>query len=129
MLALPVGHHLATRKQITPAMLIDEAFVSVSLEMEVGFWSNVAAITPADKSPRIVARAPDALTVLTLVAAGVGVSVLSASLANLAMPGLVFRELTGVTRTADHALVYRKNESAPVVTAFINSVRSQKRLR
>jgi DNA-binding transcriptional LysR family regulator len=126
-LALPENHRLAARKQITPAMLIDESFVAMSMEMEVGFWGNVAAITPPGMSLRIVERAPDAFTVLALVAAGVGISVLSGALARIAMPGLTFRKLVGVTRTADHAVVYRKNESAPVVKAFIDSLRAKAR--
>ena len=62
-------------------------------------------------------------------ARGTGISVLSESLARIAMPGLTFRKLVGVTRTADHAVVYRKNESAPVVTAFIRSLRTQAKRR
>lgn len=128
-LALPENHHLATRKQVTPAMLVDEPFIGMSLEMETGFWGNIAAVTPPGLSPRIVERAPDAFTVLALVAAGAGISVLSGSLARIAMPGLTFRKLVGVTRTADHAVVYRKNESAPVVLAFIESLRAQAKRR
>jgi DNA-binding transcriptional LysR family regulator len=127
--ALPEGHYLAARKQVTPAMMISEGFVAMSLEMETGFWGNIAAITSPGISPRIVERAPDAITVMTLVAAGAGISVLSEPLTRIAMPGITFRRITGVTRTADISLVYRKNESAPVVLAFINSMRAQKRPR
>jgi hypothetical protein len=28
---------------------------------------------------------------------------------------VIFRDIVGVTRTAEHSVVYRKNESAPVV--------------
>ena len=37
----------------------------------------------------------------------------------------VFRKLTGVTRMADHAVVYRKNEGAPVVKAFVQALRGR----
>jgi DNA-binding transcriptional LysR family regulator len=124
-LVMPEGHSLAARKQITPAMLIDEPFVATSLEMELGFWSNIASITPPGASLRVVERAPDVFTVLALVAAGVGISVLSESLTRIAMPGVIFRELVGVTRMADHIAAYRKNESAPVVRAFINFLRAE----
>ena len=123
-LALPAGHRLATRKQVTPAMLVDEPFIAVSMEMETSFWGNITAITPPGRSLRVVERANDAFTVMTLVAAGVGVSVLAGALANVTMPGLVFRKLAGVPRMADHAAVYRKNESAPVVKAFIKTLRA-----
>jgi DNA-binding transcriptional LysR family regulator len=128
-LALPEEHPLAARKQITPAMLVDESFVAAPLEMELGFWSNISSITPPGVSLRIVARAPDAFTVLALVGAGVGIGVLSESLSRIAMPGVIFRKIVGATRTSDHSAVYRKNESAPVVRAFINFLRARASLR
>ncbi|HEY1474916.1 MAG TPA: LysR substrate-binding domain-containing protein [Pseudolabrys sp.] len=126
---LPEAHPLAARKQISPAMLIDEPFVAASLEMEVGFWSNISSIAPPGVSYRIVRRAPDVFTVLTLVAAGIGITAVSASLACLRIPGVVFREMVGVSRTSDHAVVFRKDESAPVVKAFINFLRTKARAR
>ena len=126
-LALPVGHRLAASKHITPAMLVEESFIAVSMEMEVGFWGNIAAITPPGVSLRIVERAPDAFTVMALVSAGLGVSVLSEALSHIAMPGVIFRKLVGVTRMADHAVVHRKHESAPVVKAFIDTLRARAR--
>jgi len=124
-LALPDGHPLAARKHITPAMLADERFVAAPLELELGFWSNLTSIAPPGVSLRIIERTNDVFTALALVGAGIGISVLSGSLACVAMPGVTFRELAGVTRTADHAVIYRKNESAPVVKAFINFLRTK----
>jgi DNA-binding transcriptional LysR family regulator len=124
-LAMPEGHALAAHEEITPDMLVDESFVAASLEMEVGFGSNLASVTPPGVSLRIVKRAPDVFTVLTLVAAGVGISVMSGSLARLAIPGLTFREIVGVKRTSDHVAAYRKNESAPVVLAFVKFLRGK----
>ena len=126
---LPVGHPLAARKQVTPAMMINEPFVALSLEMETGFGSNIAAITPPGVTVRVVERVPDVFTVMATVGSGAGVSVVSESVTRIAMQGIVFRRITGVARSADIALVHRLNETAPVVTAFINSMRPQKRLR
>ncbi|MCF8477820.1 MAG: LysR family transcriptional regulator [Pseudolabrys sp.] len=128
-LLLPEGHRLAARKQITPDMLIDEPFVAMSLESEAGFWGNIAAVIPPGASPRIVERAPDAFSVMTLVAAGVGISVLSESMAVVAMPGIVYRNVSGITRMANIAAAYRKNESAPVVLEFVKFLRAQARSR
>jgi DNA-binding transcriptional LysR family regulator len=106
-------------------MLVDENFVAASLEMEVGFGSNLALVTPPGVSLRIVKRASDVFTVLTLVAAGFGISVMSGSLARLAIPGLTFREIVGVKRMSDHVAAYRKNESAPVVLPFVKFLRGK----
>jgi DNA-binding transcriptional LysR family regulator len=124
-LAMPEGYHLAAHKQITPAMLVDEPFVAMSMEMEARFWGNIAAVVPPGTSPRIVERASDAFTVMVLVSAGLGISVLSESLTRVGIRGVVFRKIVGATRTADVAVVHRKNESAPVVKAFINFLRAR----
>jgi len=124
---LPEGHHLAAHKQVTPDMLADEGFVTVSLDMETGSWQNMAAASPPGVSPRIAERAPDAFTMMTLVAAGAGVSVLSEPFTRVAMPGLVFRKIAGAYRMSDLSAVYRKNESAPVVKSFVEFLRRQAR--
>lgn len=127
-LAIPENHPIAQRQRITPAMLAEETFVAVSLEMEVGFGGgNIAAISPLGMSPRIIERVPDIFSVLTLVAAGVGISVLSEPISNVRIPGIVFRKVSGVTRTFDLALVHRSNENSPVVRVFIDFMRSRAR--
>ena len=124
-LALPERHHLAARRQISPGMLLDEAYVSTSVAREVGLWGNVAG--KLEKSPRIVARADDVVSVLTLVAAGVGISIVSEGMCRVAIPGVVFRELIGTGHQAEFALVHRRNEDAPVVKAFIQMARTRTR--
>lgn len=125
-LAMPEKHPLAARKRITPAMLAGESFVAVSLEMEVGFGGgNIAAISPLGMALNIVERVPDIFSVMTLVGAGAGLSVMSQPLTNVHMPGIVFRKVSGVTRKAEVAVVFRKNESSPAVKAFLNYLRTR----
>jgi hypothetical protein len=38
---------------------------------------------------------------------------------------LTFREIVGVKRMSDHVAAYRKNESAPVVLAFVKFLRGK----
>ena len=108
-------------------MLVNESFVAASLESELGFWANLSAVAPPGASLKIVARAPDVFTVIALVASGAGLAVVSESLQRIAMPGVVYREVEGAQRTSDHIVAYRKNESEPVVKAFINFLRANAR--
>jgi DNA-binding transcriptional LysR family regulator len=127
ILAVPEKHYLASQKKITPAMLTNEGFVAASLESELGFWANLSAVAPPGAALRIVARGPDVLTVIALVASGAGLAVVSESLHHIAMPGVVYREVEGAHRTSDHIVAYRKNESEPVVKAFIKLLRANTR--
>lgn len=124
VLVLPEGHRLAAHNEVAPEMFAGESFVATLLEMEMGFWSNMRAIAPSGTSMRIVARVPDAFSVLAAVAAGMGIGVLSASLARIAFPGLVFRRIARSSSFSDHVAVFRKNEGAPVVKAFIAMLRA-----
>jgi DNA-binding transcriptional LysR family regulator len=126
-LALPEKHPLAAQKRITPAMLADHEFVAAPLESELGFWANLSSVAPPGVALRIAARAPDVFTVIALVAAGVGLGVLSESLKRITLPGVVYRDIDGATRTSDHVVAYRKSETAPVVKAFVNSLRARTR--
>jgi DNA-binding transcriptional LysR family regulator len=126
-LAIPTGHRLASRKVIEPAMLADEPFVATSLEMDVGFWGNIQAITLPGMSLKVVTRVPDAYSVLISVAAGMGLGVLSESLTNIAVPGVICRKIVKAARTSDHVVTYRKNEGAPGIKAFIAQLRARAR--
>jgi len=127
VLVLPEGHRLAMHNEVAPEMFAGESFVATLLEMEMGFWSNIRAIAPSGTSMRIVTRVPDAFSVLAAVAAGNGIAVLSASLARIAFPGVVFRRIAKLNSTSDHVAVFRKNEGAPVVRAFIAALRAATR--
>lgn len=130
VLAMPEHHPLAQRKNLTIDMVADESFVAVSLEMEVGFGvGNISGIRPFGRSLRVVERVPDIFSVLTLVASGVGMSIISQPLANLNLPGVVYRKIGGLERPAEFAVVYRRNENSPVVKLFIEFLRSRARTR
>lgn len=128
--AIPESNPVAKLKRVAPADIVDQPFVAVSLEMEVGFGGgNIAAIAPPGKSLRIVERGPDIFSVLTLCAAGSGLCVMSEPMTNVQIPGLVFRKVEGVSRGFDLALVHRRNESAPAVRTFIDFIRARGRAR
>jgi DNA-binding transcriptional LysR family regulator len=122
-LALPERHPLAKAKQVHANDIAGEPIVAAPLEMEPGFWGNLVSVNPSNRPYNIVQRAPDAITVLTLVAAGVGIGVVAGPLSRIAIPGVVYRDIVGSVRKADHAVVYRQNETAPVVSAFLKSLR------
>jgi DNA-binding transcriptional LysR family regulator len=125
-IALPIGHRLINQKKLTPEALEGEPLIAAPLEMEPGFWGNIAAVAPSGMALNIVERAPDVLTVLALVAAGAGISVITSGLTRLAIPGVVYKELSFTPRQADHVVAFRKSETSPVVNAFIRGLRRQR---
>ena len=126
-LAIPSGHRLASHSVIEPAALAGEEFVTTSLEMELGYWSNVSEVVPSDLPVKIVARVPDTTSVLFSVAAGLGLGVLSESLARTAVAGVTFRKFARTIGTSDHVAVFRRNEDSPLIKAFIAMLREKTR--
>jgi DNA-binding transcriptional LysR family regulator len=76
---------------------------------------------------RVVSRVPDIFSVFVSVASGIGLGVITESLAKIPVPGVVCRKIVNAGRCSDHATVYRKNEGAPVVKAFIALLRARAR--
>jgi DNA-binding transcriptional LysR family regulator len=123
--ALPKGHALASHAEIAPETLIGEPLVATSLEMEMAFGRKASSLAPARSSMHVVARVADPFSTLTLVAGGIGLGIVSASLQRMAIPGVVFRMIAGSADSSEHAAVYRKNEGAPVINAFIAFLRTR----
>jgi uncharacterized protein YbjT (DUF2867 family) len=108
-------------------MLIGEPLVATSLEMEMAFGKKADAVAPSPSSMHVVTRVADAFSTLTLVAAGVGIEIVSASPQRMAVPGVVFRGIARSARTSESAAAHRKNEGAPVLQASLPCCRRARR--
>jgi len=96
--ALPAGHHLAAAgqdgKALPVAALAGEAFILYRRPTGPGLYDAiVVACGAAGFSPSVVQEAPRLPATLSLVAAGLGISVVPASMRRLAVAGVTYREL------------------------------------
>lgn len=129
VVALPRGHVLAKQRATTPVAmrnLRDEGFIVFARQQGPALYeSTLAACQRAGFSPRISQEAPRVTTALGLVAAGLGVCAVPASMRRLALDGLVFRaidERAGFT--AMLALGWRKNDSSRALLNYLAVVRA-----
>jgi DNA-binding transcriptional LysR family regulator len=123
-LAMHRDHPLAKQKQIAAATLAKQKFVAFELDAEIGFWRNIAAVLPAGTIPQIVQRAPDAVSLLTLVSANVGIAVIQETLKNVADASVVVRNIAGPPKYSKSDVVYRANEPSPAVRAVLKTIRT-----
>ncbi|MBI3705562.1 MAG: LysR family transcriptional regulator [Rhizobiales bacterium] len=122
-LALHRDHPLATQKRITAAVLAKQKFVAYELDAEIGFWRNITAVLPPGTIPQIVQRVPDAVSLLTLISANVGISVIPESLINVADKSVVLRHIAGPPSYSVNSVVYRVAEPSPAVRAVVKEFR------
>ena len=122
--ALPSGHKLAARPARGAAVPLKaftgETFILYRRRLGPGLYDAIiAACHGAGFSPRVGQEAPRMFSTLNLVAAGLGVSIIPASMQSLHMDGVVYRRLKGAPVTAPLQLAYRRGDSAPATGRFV----------
>ena len=128
VVALPRDHALGKRGATSPVAMRDlkgESFIVFARQHGPAFYdSTLAACQRAGFSPRIAQEAPRVITALGLVAAGLGVSVVPASMQRIALDGVVFRAIDNrAGLKAVLALGWRKNDASPALANFLTVVR------
>jgi DNA-binding transcriptional LysR family regulator len=122
VVALPADHALATEGPLSLATLAAEPFVFFPRPRAPAFFDLLIALCEkAGFTPRILQEAPQ-VDVLSLVAAGFGISILPASVREFRRADVVFRPLAGAP-TTELLLVWRAHDTSPARQAFIDVVR------
>jgi DNA-binding transcriptional LysR family regulator len=126
---LPAGHRLAastTTARLPLIALESETFILYRRPLGPGLYDAIiAACQRAGYSPRIGQEAPRMLATLSLVAAGLGITLIPASMQRIGMEGLAYR---AIQRKAGLAaplnLACRRGETAPAVRRFLALARA-----
>jgi DNA-binding transcriptional LysR family regulator len=128
LVALPDSHTFATSasEALPLAMLANETFILYKRPGAPGLYDTIiAACRSVGFSPRVGQEAPRIVSTLNLVAAGLGVSVVPASLQRLQMDGVVYRPLESSAHLkAPLILACRRGENSAAVQRFIELVQS-----
>jgi DNA-binding transcriptional LysR family regulator len=123
MVVLPARHRLAQVATIRPGDLRNEPFVLFARRMGPLAFDRTLACCEGFQ-PKVVQEAPQWPTLVRLVAAGSGISLAPACVANFAVPGVVYRKLRSRHWTSiDIGL--KPNLDNPAVEAFLGIVRRQ----
>ena len=128
--ALPAAHPLAAEidAPIALASLAAETFVAYPRTEGAGLYDAViAACHACGFSPEIGHETPQMIATLSLVAAGLGVSIVPASLQRLVLDGVAYRPLTGpALPRAELNLAVRRHEPSPAVRRFVDLARLER---
>ncbi len=122
--ALPEGHPLAALRRVPLRRLASEPLVLFPRRQAPGYHDLlIGRLAATGTTPHVAQYAPEMMTIIGLVAAGIGVSPVPASVAHLAIDGVTYRPLSGAPDT-ELVAVTRSAEHSPLVTAFLSEARN-----
>lgn len=120
VVALPKRHHAAASDPVDLALLKDDPFLLFPRDIAPTLYDTITgACRKAGFEPIIGQFVPHMASIVNLVAAELGVSIVPASLMQMRVTGIVYRQIAGQSPTTRLALAFRRGETSPVVRNFI----------
>ena len=118
--ALPSSHRFAELPALRLSALAEEPFVLYP-DYPQPSWTEfvIGLCQQAGFRPVIVQRTVEIQTTLSLVAAGIGVSIVPQCIGNIMRKDVVFRRLMGVRARTELLVAYRERDPSPVVQTFL----------
>ena len=122
--AIPKNHPLGGQAPIPLRALASEPFVMYEHTERSWLHDQIIALCQAAGfSPHIVQEAASEQAIIGLVAAGVGVSLVSSCLSGLRTHEVTYRPLIDPAVSVEYAVVWKRENPSPFVKAFLNIAR------
>ena len=123
VVALPRGHRLVARRKLLLKDLAGEEFVLLKLDSSsFAAYLNQCCVD-AGFMPRASQYVVESQAIPSLVAAGLGVALVPASLAGALKRGVEYRPLAGATPRADVYALSRRDDPSATVRGFLEKAR------
>ncbi len=123
MAALPKTNPLAKEKQIPLKALSGESFLLVPRQLGPGFYDRVIGYcAQAGFAPRVIQEARSTQTIISLIAGGMGVSIVPASMQGLRRDGVVYRPFEPPSPTTELAVMWRPQDASPALVCFLEII-------
>jgi len=127
MLVLPANHHRAAANKLGLCDVVDERLINFPGERNAVLYRHIMNVwARAGYSPDVAQTAENGLGILTLVAAGFGISVLPSTLEGLRMPNVVWKTIDmDEQHTASSIVMLYRSETLndKIQSRFIEYVR------
>jgi DNA-binding transcriptional LysR family regulator len=131
MLAINETDPLSKRSSVSLKQISDRPMVIFASGPRPNLMDMIFALCLEEGfQPTISQEVVDSVTAVALVAAGFGVSVVPATVAQLSLPGVVFRRLDkSPPVTVDFNCIYRRDDASPILQALLQTIRSMRKMR
>lgn len=122
VVVLPEDHHLSHLLEIPLRALTTEPFLLFPRNVRPQIYDQIINLChDAEFSPNIVHETSPQQTIIGLVAAGIGVSLVPTSLENIRMPGVVYRPMSDSQLLFETVVAWRRDDPSPVLQRFLEA--------
>ncbi|MDO1527308.1 LysR family transcriptional regulator [Fulvimonas sp. R45] len=123
LLALPSGHPLATRRRLRIGDVAGEAFVAQPRELAATLYDRLVQLAAkSDFHPQIRQHAQQLNGLLALVAAGIGLALVPATMRAVQLAGVSYVPLEDPDAYLLLAVACRADDTSPVLAQFLATV-------
>jgi DNA-binding transcriptional LysR family regulator len=127
LLALPRGHTLAQRRDLTLASLKGQPMIFFPRSIQPALYDHIKdALKHSGVNPLISQEAGTKHTTTALVSAGLGVALVPASTANIRRAGVTYRSIKGDLPPVEIFMVWPEDTDNPILDHFLQIARSYK---
>jgi DNA-binding transcriptional LysR family regulator len=120
VMVLPTGHPLARADSVPLRAFAKDVFVLYPREINPDVYDSIiSAFNRAGVSPVLGQGAPQIASVLPLVAAGLGVSIVPRSMSRILLDGIRYLPIEGDAPRVKICLTYRRDDHAPAIRNFV----------
>lgn len=128
LLALSKRHVLASRKRLRLADVANEDFVLFPRDLAPGLHAHVLAVcAESGVHPRIVQTSRELYTTVSLVEAGLGVTIIPASVRQMGWRGVRYYPIRSPSAVTRIDAAWRSDNASPILPAFLEIARSEAR--
>jgi len=122
-IVLPVKHSLAGRRQLSLSDLAGESFVLIPREASPTLHDEIlSACRKAGFEPKLGQQAPQLSSVVSLVSAEFGISIVPASVSQIRAEGVVYVDISGTKVRTRLALASRESDASAKTANFLKEV-------
>lgn len=124
--ALPDDHRLAQQTEITLWELRNEPFIFIPPRLGTGYHARISyACQVAGFTPNVIEEVEHLHTMVSLVGAGIGITIGAASLRRFQPPGVVFREIKDPSSLLyiEFGFAWRQDDQSSIVSGFLDIAR------
>jgi DNA-binding transcriptional LysR family regulator len=123
VVAMPRGHPMAARRKLELKDLATQEFVTLRLDSSAFARYLNECCVEAGFVPGASQQVVESQAIPSLVAAGLGVALVPASLQRVHRRGVEYRPLAGKAPRADVYAIWRREDASPVVRAFLGKTK------